>query len=88
MKVVRVWAVIALAPIAQALAADPPPIRTYPPKVHHSICSLAESLADKFPSKKLTSEEAQHTCQQLAPTLNAENLAEFMRCCRARLLGR
>lgn len=78
----RVWIVIGLLFVGQAVAAESPPQPT--PKIHNTACSLAESMASKFAAKKLSAQDAQRTCQQLAPTMDDADHAEFMRCCTKR----
>lgn len=77
----RVWMVIGLLFVAQAVAAQSPPNPT--PKVHFTACSLAESMVSRLGTKKMSPEDAQRTCQQLAPDMKDADHAEFMRCCTA-----
>ena len=80
----RVLMLITLLFVIQAVAAEPPPQPTQAPKMHRTACSLAESMASKLAAKKMSAEDAQRTCQQLAPSMNDADHAEFMRCCTAR----
>jgi hypothetical protein len=80
----RMLAVIGLFFVVQAVAAEPPPQPTQAPKIHNTACSLAESMAGKFATKKMNAADAERTCQQLAPTMNDADHTEFMRCCIAR----
>ncbi len=86
MKLLHMGVVVGLFLVVRMVAAEPPRIPQKTPKIHRTACELAESMASKFPSKKMTQEQAQHTCEQLVPTMNAEGHAQFMRCCQARLL--
>ena len=85
MMLSRAWMVIGLLSAVSAVAAQPAPQPTQSPRVHHSACSLAESMAGKLGTKKMSAEAAQRTCKQLAPSMNEADAAEFMRCCAARL---
>ena len=78
--------VLALILAAPVLAEDAPTVRTYPPKVHNSACSLAESMASKMRMLGAnTGQSAEQDCRKLAPTMGDADLAEFMRCCVARM---
>ena len=92
MMLSRAWMVVGLLLVVSAVAAQPAPQPTQPapqptqsPRVHHTACSLAESMASRLGAKKMTAEAAQRTCKQLAPSMNDTETAEFMRCCTARL---
>jgi len=85
MMLSRVWMVIGFLFVVQAVAAEPPPQPTQSPRIHHTACALAESMASKLGTKKMSAEAAQRTCKQLAPAMNDTDAAEFMRCCTARL---
>jgi hypothetical protein len=78
MMLSRAWMVIGLLFAVQAVAAEAPPQPTQSPRIHHTACALAESMAGKLGAKKMSAEAALRTCKQLMP-------AEFMRCCTARL---
>jgi hypothetical protein len=80
----RMLMVIGLFFVVQAVAAESPPQPTQAPKVHNTACSLAESMAGKFATKKMNAADAERTCRQLAPSMNDAERAEFMRCCVAR----
>jgi hypothetical protein len=81
----RAWMVIGLLFAGQAVAAEPPPQPTQSPRIHHTACGLAESMAGKLGAKKMSAEAALRTCKQLVPAMNDADSAEFMRCCTARL---
>jgi len=80
----RMLTVIGLFFVVQAVAAESPPQPTQAPKIHNTACSLAESMAGKFATKKMDAADAERTCRQLAPTMNDADRTEFMRCCIAR----
>ena len=80
----RMLTVIGFVVFVQAVAAEPPPQPTQAPKIHNTACSLAESMAGKFATKKTNAADAERTCGQLAPTMNEADHTEFMRCCIAR----
>ena len=85
MRRFSVWIVIGLLSATAAMAEKTPgPKRT--PQIHNSACALAESMAGKLGNTKVTPEAAQRSCQALAPTMNATDHAEFMRCCIGRLV--
>jgi len=85
MMLSRAWMVTGLLFVVSAVAAQPAPQPTQSPRIHHTACSLAESMASKLGTKKMSAEAAQRTCKQLAPAMNDTDSAEFMRCCTARL---
>jgi hypothetical protein len=61
---------------------QPPPT----PRVHHSACELAESMASRLVEKGIIeAARAQKTCEMLMPTMKPEDAAAFMRCCVKRL---
>ena len=80
----RMLMVIGLFFVVQAVAAESPPLPIQTPKIHNTACSLAESMAGKFSTKKMNAADGERTCRQLAPTMNDAERAEFMRCCIAR----
>ncbi len=80
----RAWMVIGLLFVVQASAAEPPQATTSP-TIHHTACSLGESMAGKLGAKKMGAEAAQRTCKQLVPSMNDADTGEFMRCCTKRL---
>ena len=85
MRRFSVWIVIGLLSATAAMAEKTPgPKQT--PQIHNSACALADSMAGKLGSTKVTPETAQRSCQALAPTMNATDHAEFMRCCISRLV--
>jgi hypothetical protein len=84
MVLLRVGMVIGFLFGVQAVAAEPTPQAAQTPRTHYTACSLAESMVSKLGAKKMSPEDAQRTCQQLAPTMNDAEHAEFMRCCTAR----
>jgi len=85
MMLSRAWMVTGLLFVVSAVAAQPAPQPTQSPRIHHTACSLAESMASKLGTKKMSAADAQRTCKQLAPAMNDADTAEFMRCCTARL---
>ena len=85
MMLSRAWMVIGFVLVASAVAAQPAPQPTQSPRIHHTACSLAESMASRLGAKKMSAEAAQSTCKQLAPSMNDADTAEFIRCCAARL---
>ena len=84
MTLLRRWMVVSLVFVTQAIAAEPPAQPTQAPRQHHSACALAESMAGKLATKKMSAADVQRTCQQLAPTMSDADRLEFMRCCTAR----
>jgi hypothetical protein len=70
-----------------ALAQKTPPRPSPPtPRVHHSACELAESMASRLADKAVIEPaRAQQTCQMLMPTMKPADAADFMRCCVNRL---
>lgn len=86
MKRLSVWVSIGVVLGIKSVTAQPAPVQTSPPKVHRSACALAESMASKFPSKRMKADEVQRTCEALAPSMRPEDRVEFMRCCTAKLL--
>jgi hypothetical protein len=85
MMLSRVPMLIGLLFLVRAALAEPPPQATKSPTIHHTACSLGESMAGKLGAKKMNAEAAQRTCKQLAPSMNSTDAAEFMRCCTKRL---
>jgi len=82
----RLLMLLALLLAAPVFAEEAPAVRTYPPKVHNSACSLAESMANKMRMLGVnTGQSAEQDCRKLAPTMGDADLAEFIRCCVARL---
>jgi hypothetical protein len=81
MVLLRASMILGLLFAVQALAAEPAPQRTQSPRIHYTACSLGESMASKLAAKKMSAEDAQRTCQQLAPSMTDAEHAEFMRCC-------
>jgi hypothetical protein len=63
-------------------AADAPKVERGPSEQHTSACALAKSMASKLGYKdKVKHDIAERNCTALSPTMDAENHAEFMRCC-------
>jgi hypothetical protein len=81
------WVMLCVLLGTAARAADAPQVRQTTPQVHSSPCALAEAMAGKLGTARLTQEGAQRNCQALAPTMNATDHAEFMRCCIQRLVA-